>query len=1121
MTASNRNNLAITTLALCSLLIAFSGSHPTSATGGYTSAPGDGVCAQCHSGNNTSLDGDYTVNGIPDIIEANTTYTVEIQLTNPNGNASRGGFQILALDEENTQGGEWSNAGAGSILKTASGKTYLGHQGNQPFPTENELTWTADWTSPNEQDAVYNFYAVSILGNGGNGNQNDRFLLEQFSATIPIMDIPLLLSVDLLSDATCMNSTDGSAMVSIDGGVSPYEIIWSNGESTETATMLPPSLVSVSVTDANGTSQTAEIEINFSVELALDILDKNDVSCFGELDGDIEVSLIDGAEPITYEWSNGDTGNSIENLEAGVYTVLATDANHCDASLDITISQPSDFIIDANIVNPTCSTDQNGSIHLDVSGDSSPYLYLWEDGSQNDSLINLAPGIYLTTITDANGCSKEISNEIMETPPIDFTNALIESPLCTLDSTGSISLMPTSANVDYQYLWNNDSTSQSISGLTIGDYIVTITNSTGCFLIDTFTLTSQTNIILEFANTAETSLGANDGSATAIVIFGEYPPYSFDWSTGDTTSMINNLSTGNYSVTVTDGNGCMTNDTIAITSGGCNLISQANVSPISCKGENDGVAIITLENAMGPITYLWSDGSILGDRTDLEPDTFNVIVTDSLGCQDTINNIVITEPTELLVQIEVLMSNACSEEDSGILEALVMGGTPSYSFLWSNTDSLNLIDSLPNNQYIVTVTDANGCSTVAEAMISSIDNEPPTLNMQDVVVYADSSGFNEVLATQFDNGSIDNCSSVEFSFLTEPMIGCEFFSPQNLSIIGTDSLNNSDTVEVQLTLIDTLPPWLLSGGLDMIELDGCEPVIFDFPVFTDNCADSVFVEQLTGFPSGQIFPSGLTEQLYSITDGSGNETLYSFTVNVTSDLEAEITSTPAICFEQASGFINIILSGTHEPYVQDSSIVNTGLFAGGYFISILDTVGCQIFEIVNIEEPSELNAQLFTIAATTNTSTDGEISILVGGGTEPYNISLFDGQGGLLDMNMSGNFSDLLAGNYTVLVEDGNGCEVNVENIEIAFTTSTLDLFDIYNITSYPNPVHHELIIDIGQNPSNILMKIMAIDGKLIWSAKGNSGIQKVNLSNQAPGLYLLSIHDQKGSTVRKISLQH
>ena len=178
-------------------------------------------------------------------------------------------------------------------------------------------------------------------------------------------------------------------------------------------------------------------------------------------------------------------------------------------------------------------------------------------------------------------------------------------------------------------------------------------------------------------------------------------------------------------------------------------------------------------------------------------------------------------------------------------------------------------------------------------------------------------------------------------------------------------------------------------------------------------------------------------------------------------------------------------------------------------------------QIVNVSEPLELNAQISTTPATTNITSDGEIVINVGGGTGPYTIKLFDANGEEVAVNENGIFSNIPSGIYGALVVDDNGCNLTIDSIEVTFVTSTSDLFETYGILTFPNPVTHQLIVSVKEFVSNLDISLRTIKGKLVLSDKGKSRVISIDLSNHAPGLYLLSVTDQKHTTTRKISIRH
>jgi len=174
-----------------------------------------------------------------------------------------------------------------------------------------------------------------------------------------------------------------------------------------------------------------------------------------------------------------------------------------------------------------------------------------------------------------------------------------------------------------------------------------------------------------------------------------------------------------------------------------------------------------------------------------------------------------------------------------------------------------------------------------------------------------------------------------------------------------------------------------------------------------------------------------------------------------------------------------------------------------------------------ISEPLELNAQINTTPTTTNITSDGEIVITAGGGTAPYNIKLFDANGEEVAVNETGIFSNIPSGIYGALVIDDNGCDLTIDFIEITFMTSTSDLFETYGILTYPNPVTHRLTVSVTEFASNLDISLRTIKGKIVWSDKEKSGVLSIDLSDHTPGLYLLSVTDQKHTTTRKISILH
>ncbi|HQV98180.1 MAG TPA: SprB repeat-containing protein, partial [Saprospiraceae bacterium] len=233
--------------------------HPISGSSGYTGAPPDSTCGQCHTGNNSNLDGSVTIDGLPSTIITGETYTLTVTITNPNGNAVRGGFQMVALNGSNGQAGSYGATPPFTSLRSAGGKTYFGHVNAQNFPGSNELSYSIDWTAPatTGTNPVIKFYAASVIANGADGNQNDRVVLTNLQIPIQSGAQPLEATIENVMDISCFGFQDGTATVSATGGTSPYTYQWSNGVTSITNTTLPAGPFTVTVTDNVGTTSTA------------------------------------------------------------------------------------------------------------------------------------------------------------------------------------------------------------------------------------------------------------------------------------------------------------------------------------------------------------------------------------------------------------------------------------------------------------------------------------------------------------------------------------------------------------------------------------------------------------------------------------------------------------------------------------------------------------------------------------------------------------------------------------------------------------------------------------------------------------------------------------------------
>jgi len=226
----------------------------------------------------------------------------------------------------------------------------------------------------------------------------------------------------------------GYAVPSISGGQEPFEYQWDNGANTELIAQLPNGIYSLTVTDANGCTQTQETEINNFEEVLFEIR-ISEPTCFGTEDAFIAIDIIQGIPPFEYEWSNGASSPELIDIGGGDYTVFVTDANGCTTAANVDILEPTEIDVQANTIGAQDGSN-SGSIDLFPFGGTAPYTFLWENGSTSSMRSGLANGTYFVTITDDNGCQTE--KEILLEFTVGISDLLLDELNLTPNPTNGI-----------------------------------------------------------------------------------------------------------------------------------------------------------------------------------------------------------------------------------------------------------------------------------------------------------------------------------------------------------------------------------------------------------------------------------------------------------------------------------------------------------------------------------------------------------------------------------------------------------------------------------------------------------------------------------------------------------
>jgi hypothetical protein len=364
-------------------------------------------------------------------------------------------------------------------------------------------------------------------------------------------------------------------------------------------------------------------------DLSLNVTSKEDVSCYDGDDGAISVKALGGTGSYNYMWSNGASGASVSGLSAGLHTVTVFDGQ-TQLSKNVIITQPQPINISISPVDINCSTISAGSVLTEVTGGRPPYNYFWSTGASTPDINDLEAGIYNLSVVDANGCLQSAQAMVAQNNNLELTTTVV-SPSCFGAANGVILASATGGAGIYQYQWSNGATTPTVFGLAAGDYIVTVSDASGCNGVNFVTVNEPQPLDI---TGIVTNVGCENGDSGSIelMVEGGTAPYNYLWNSGQTSYNIFDISTGGYTVTVTDVNNCqsISNFDVNIGSPMELFLNSTGVSE-----GNDGSVDLDVIYGIPPYTYNWSNGAVTEDIINLDAGLYMVTVTDSNGCQAT------------------------------------------------------------------------------------------------------------------------------------------------------------------------------------------------------------------------------------------------------------------------------------------------------------------------------------------------------------------------------------------------------------------------------------------------------------------------------------------------------
>ena len=541
------------------------------------------------------------------------------------------------------------------------------------------------------------------------------------------------ISLNVIGISASCGNANGTATATATGGTGVITYTWSSGGNSSIATNLAGNTAyTISASDAVGCSVSKNITIGNHPAPILSVA-SNSITCNGLADGtaSVNVNSNTGTAPFTYSWMPiGGSNAVVNNLVAGNYTVLVTDSSNCVASSTITINQPP--AINATISNTSATCGQaNGTATVTSTNGGNPgYTYLWSPmGGNSTSASGLTAGNYTVTIKDATNCTYTAQTTVTSNSSINLS--LSSTPAKCGINNGSVTANASGglpSQNGYIYTWNPSVSSNNLAtGLNSGIFNVSVSDSLGCVITKAITVGNKIAPTLSVLSNNVACFGASTGGATVNINAGTgTAPYIYAWSpSGGGNSLANNLSVGNYTVTVTDSAGCIANKTVSITQPPALTVTPT--ATLATCGNANGITNCNVTGGTPGYTYTWMPSGGNSSAANNLPGniTYTVLVNDSNNCLQAAS-ILVNQTSAVTLQVSSTTSVTCFGLNDGSASVTASGGTPSSTYSWIPSGGSNSIGSnLSAGLYTVSVQDNNLCNTTTTLSIV----QPPIINV--------------------------------------------------------------------------------------------------------------------------------------------------------------------------------------------------------------------------------------------------------------------------------------------------------------------------------------------------------------------------------------------------------
>lgn len=789
-----------------------------------------------------------------------------------------------------------------------TGSAVLSLSGGTP---PNSFLWADGDTAAIKTDLPAGTYAVTAVDANGCS----------FATSATLGERPEIILSFAATKALC-GQCDGTANIIVNGGSGLFNFIWpasAGGQTTANVTGLCAGSYNVTVSDAFAANCSKTINVSISNDGGETIsVSHTDVSCADLCNGSASVNFNCSSPVCTVAWNDPQgallsTGSAVNNLCQGSYSVAVTNGAGCITAETVEVLNGPEITAALSLTHETCPNACNGSAAATLTGGVAPFTYEWRDSTGTPiplqttfSISNLCPGDYSLRAQDAAGCS--VLQAFTIQPNIMAIAATGTALSCNGVCDGSITANVSGGAGPFSYQWLDANasaiageTNQTIFNLCAGTYYARATTTSNCVLTSPAVIVSEPPAITGVVSTTDIQCFGECTGTASVVAGGGAGSYTYRWFNAanillpdETASNIDSLCAGTYFVEVMDSNGCpglhQADISVLVT-----ITTDISEEDISCHNASDGVINLDVTGGGAPLSFSWNNGAYTSQNlSNLSEGTYTVVVTDANGCSAT-DSAVIENPGPLTAFASAyIYPNAhhvsCHDGENGRASVTVNGGTPPFTYLWSDGQQAPIAIGLPLGAYTVTVTDAENCSVTADVTLSL--NPPPLLTTLvadtftggwNVSCFGASDGFIDLTVTNgtppfvyewlpvhvvfvedLDSASaqtyivyvtdtVNGCSTTDTITLTEPPALVTAFQPVDVSCKG------GNDGAVALTVNGGTPGYDFSwnnGAFTSQNITGLTAGVYSVSVTdTNGCVitDSVAVAEPSIIPSGNVF----------------------------------------------------------------------------------------------------------------------------------------------------------------------------------------------------------------------------------------------------------------------------